>query len=80
MLLQRVNIYNQVDVYKRQDHGNGRYTEYNHLEGYYVRKGDAVSKGQIIALVGSTGVSTGPHLDFRVRENGTYIDPIIYFR
>ena len=62
------------------DHGNGRYTEYNHLEGYYVRKGDAVSKGQIIALVGSTGVSTGPHLDFRVRENGTYIDPIIYFR
>ncbi len=62
------------------DHGNGRYTEYNHLNCYYVQKGDAVSKGQIIAAVGSTGVSTGPHLDFRVRESGTYVDPMIYFR
>ncbi|MEE0771998.1 MAG: M23 family metallopeptidase, partial [Anaerovoracaceae bacterium] len=56
------------------------YTEYNHLNCYYVQKGDAVSKGQIIAAVGSTGVSTGPHLDFRVRESGTYVDPMIYFR
>lgn len=62
------------------DHGNGRYTEYNHLNCYYVQKGDAVSKGQIIAAVGSTGVSTGPHLDFRVRESGTYVDPMIYFK
>lgn len=62
------------------DHGNGRYTEYNHLNCYYIQKGDAVTKGQVIAAVGSTGVSTGPHLDFRVRESGTYIDPMIYFK
>lgn len=61
------------------NHGNGRYTEYNHLNCYYIQKGDAVAKGQVIAAVGSTGVSTGPHLDFRVRESGTYIDPMIYF-
>ena len=62
------------------DHGNGRYTEYNHLNCYYIQKGDAVTKGQVIAAVGSTGVSTGPHLDFRVRESGTYVDPTVYFR
>ena len=60
-------------------HGNGRETWYSHLNCYYIQKGDAVTKGQVIAAVGSTGVSTGPHLDFRVRESGTYIDPMIYF-
>lgn len=61
-------------------HGNGRTTRYQHLSGYYVQKGDAISKGQIIAAVGSTGDVTGPHLHFEVRENGTPVDPMIYFR
>ena len=62
------------------DHGNGRKTFYSHLSGYYVQKGQAVSKGQRIAAVGSTGISTGPHLDFRVKVGSQFVDPMIYFR
>lgn len=64
----------------RIDHGNGRYTEYAHLNGYYVLKGESVEKGQVIAQSGSTGNSTGPHLHFGVKESGEYVDPMIYFR
>ena len=63
----------------RVDHGNGRVTEYAHLNGYYVQKGQSVKKGEVIALSGSTGNSTGPHLHFGVKQNGTYVDPMIYF-
>ena len=64
----------------RIDHGNGRVTEYAHLNGFYVQKGQSVKKGEVIALSGSTGNSTGPHLHFGVKQNGTYVDPMIYFR
>lgn len=62
------------------DHGNGRVSIYGHLNGYYVQKGDAVTKGQTIGLSGSTGMSTGPHLHFGVTENGQYVDPMNYFK
>lgn len=68
-----------LGYYVKIDHGNNRYTTYAHLSGYFVNKGDAVTKGQRIALSGSTGVSTGPHLHFAVQENGTYVDPMGYF-
>ena len=66
--------------YVKVSHGNGRYTFYAHLNGYYVQKGQSVNKGEVIALSGSTGVSTGPHLHFEVIENGVNVDPLPYLQ
>ena len=59
-------------------HANGYETTYNHMSGYArgISPGDRVRQGQIIGYVGSTGLSTGPHLHFEVLVNGRFVDPM----
>lgn len=57
------------------DDGNGVTTRYAHCSHIFARVGEAVSAGETIGAVGSTGHSTGPHLHFEVRVNGTPVDP-----
>lgn len=61
------------------DHGNGYITLYGHMSGYACSEGQSVSKGDVIGYVGSTGMSTGPHLHFEVRSGGERIDPEQFF-
>lgn len=60
------------------DHGNEIYTIYMHCSALYVAEGQRVSRGDTIAAVGSTGLSTGPHLHFSVRRSGEYVDPLSF--
>jgi hypothetical protein len=62
------------------NHGNGYVTRYAHNQRALVAVGDTVQKGQAIALMGSTGRSTGPHLHFEVLKQGRAVDPMTFVR
>ena len=62
------------------DHGNGYLTRYGHTQETLVTVGDAVKRGERIALMGSTGRSTGPHVHFEVLRNGRPVNPYKYVR
>lgn len=58
------------------EHPDGMRSTYNHNSKVTVGRGDKVAQGDTIALVGSTGNSTGPHLDLRIRMGGRLVDPL----
>jgi len=58
------------------NHGNGYITRYGHNQMVHVQVGEAIKRGQVIAKLGSTGRSTGPHVHFEVIKNSTRIDPM----
>ena len=60
------------------DHGNGYVTYYGHNSSLLVSVGEHVHKGQQIARMGSTGISSGNHCDFRIQLNGTFLNPLNY--
>ena len=66
---------NTVDI----DHDNGLTSRYAHLLKSSVKVGDVVMKGQLVAQVGNTGRTTGPHLHFEVREKGVPLNPNKFF-
>ena len=66
---------NMIDI----RHPDGTITRYGHLSEIYVKEGQSVSQSQLIAAMGSTGFSTGPHLHFEIRPNGgSAIDPMSF--
>lgn len=60
-------------------HSDGYETRYAHLKGFNIKENQAVKKGQVIGYVGSTGLSTGPHLHYEVLQNGKHLDPLEFF-
>jgi murein DD-endopeptidase MepM/ murein hydrolase activator NlpD len=60
------------------DHGNGISTAYGHNTSVAVGVGQSVAQGQLVAYSGNTGHSTGPHVHFEVRINGSPVDPLGY--
>jgi murein DD-endopeptidase MepM/ murein hydrolase activator NlpD len=65
---------NRVEI----QHANGYVTTYNHLSGFArgITEGARVRQGQVVGFLGSTGLSTGPHLHYEVIVNGNFVDPL----
>ena len=76
-----VNFAGWRDAYGRMviiDHGYGMVSRYAHASRLLVEEGERVTRGQIIARVGATGRTTGPHLHYEIHKNGVAVNPIRY--
>ena len=62
------------------DHGHGITSVYSHLSKVLVKKNDKIHKGDVIGLIGSTGRSTGPHLDWRINWFDQRLDPMMFIK
>ena len=71
-------IIGEDPTYLQIDHGNGVKSFYAHCSKLCVSQGQTVAAGETVALVGSTGVSTGPHLHLEIKCNGVHVDPAYY--
>ena len=60
------------------DHGNGIVTKYAHTQKILVKRGERVTRGQVVAKVGNSGLSSGPHLHYEIHVNGRAVDPLTY--
>ena len=60
------------------DHGNGIVTKFAHLSRIAVKQGSRVTRGQLVAAVGNSGLSTGPHLHYEIHVHGKVVDPLTY--
>jgi len=69
---------NSAGYYVTINHGDGFSSVYMHMTNYTVSVGQKVSQGQLIGYMGSTGISTGPHLHFGIALNGAYVNPALY--
>jgi murein DD-endopeptidase MepM/ murein hydrolase activator NlpD len=74
------DFYNGYGRMLQIDHGNGISTRYGHLSGFAVADGQSVRRGEVIAYVGLTGRSTGPHLHYEVRIHDTPVNPHKFLR
>ena len=68
----------KLGILVKLDHGFGIETVYGHLAKSLVKEGQRVKRGEVIALVGSSGLATGPHLHYMVKVNGQALDPVKY--
>jgi murein DD-endopeptidase MepM/ murein hydrolase activator NlpD len=60
------------------NHGDGIVTKYAHCSRILVKQGQRVSRGELIAAVGNSGLSTGPHLHYEIHVDGKVVDPLTY--
>ena len=77
-MVSRASWFSTYGLYVAIEHGGQIQTRYAHMSRLNVGEGQRVQKGDIIGYVGSTGRSTGPHLHYEVRVDGSAVDPIPY--
>lgn len=77
-VVERVDVNQYRGNYIVLQHADGVTTEYAHLQDTTITTGQSIKAGDIIGHVGSTGASTGPHLDFKIKVNGDTVDPLTF--